>query len=405
MTNKLVPEIRFDGFCGEWKQKDFQEQIKLVGGATPSKSEPEYWGGDIVWLSSQEIKNKYVSEGTYKITEKAVNENRTKIVSAGTPLIVTRSGILAKRFPISISLNKLAINQDIKALIFDKNTINTEFIVADIISKESYILRNIVKSGTTVQSINLPDLNRMLIELPDYEEQQKIGEFFKNLDDRIALQQQQIESLKESKQGFLQKLFPKDGERVPEIRFDGFSGKWELKTLGEVLTPGNKLAVSDTSAYKRITVKLNKKGVEETKSDRKLADTRPFYQRYSGELIIGKQNYFNGSIAIVPKEFNGYICSNAIMSFNVVNNDPIFIYSQISQSDYISKRSHIADGTGQKELSEKNFLKFEVLIPELEEQQKISEFFKNLDDAIEAHEKELELLQTTKKGFLQKMFV
>jgi type I restriction enzyme S subunit len=233
----------------------------------------------------------------------------------------------------------------------------------------------------------------------------KIYAFIEAFNKIIALQQRHVEQLKQSKQGFLQKMFPKDDELVPEIRFDGFSGKWKRKILSQVLSPGNKLAVSDTSAYKRITVKLNKRGVEEAKSDRKLADTRPFYQRYSGELIIGKQNYFNGSIAIVPKDFDGYICSNAIMSFSVVNDDLYFVYSQISQSDYICRHSHIADGTGQKELSEKKFLKFAVLIPELAEQQKIGEFFKQLDDLIAKNERELELLQETKKGFLQKMFV
>ncbi|MEA5022593.1 MAG: restriction endonuclease subunit S, partial [Desulfitobacterium hafniense] len=78
------------------------EDIKFVGGATPFKENPEYWNGDIVWLSSQEIKERFVTSGTYKITKKAVKDNATKVIKAGTPLIVTRSGILAKRFPISI---------------------------------------------------------------------------------------------------------------------------------------------------------------------------------------------------------------------------------------------------------------------------------------------------------------
>lgn len=202
-----VPQFRFDEFTMPWTKIEFEKVIKLVGGATPLKENKEYWNGDIVWLSSQEIKNKYVSKGTYLISEQAVKDNRTKVVSEGTPLIVTRSGILAKRFPISISLNEVAINQDIKALIFDRERIDTEFIVAEIKSKESYILNNIVKTGTTVQSVNLPDLNRMNLYIPEYAEQLKIGEFFRQLDEVIELKEKELEALKETKKGFLQKMF------------------------------------------------------------------------------------------------------------------------------------------------------------------------------------------------------
>ncbi|MDE0564412.1 restriction endonuclease subunit S [Exiguobacterium sp. B2(2022)] len=202
-----IPQFRFDEFTKPWTKIEFEKVIKLVGGATPLKENKEYWNGDIVWLSSQEIKNKYVSKGTYLITEQAVKDNRTKVVSEGTPLIVTRSGILAKRFPISISLNEVAINQDIKALIFDRERFDTEFLVAEIKSKESYILKNIVKTGTTVQSVNLPDLNRMNLYIPEYEEQLKIGKFFRELDEVIDLKEKELEALKETKKGFLQKMF------------------------------------------------------------------------------------------------------------------------------------------------------------------------------------------------------
>ena len=123
MSNKKqeIPAIRFNGFTDAWEQRKLEEDISVVGGATPSKSNPEYWNGPIVWLSSQEIKEKYVSKGTYTITKKAVDDNTTKMVKAGTPLIVSRSGILARLFPISIPTTDVAINQDIKALIFDPN--------------------------------------------------------------------------------------------------------------------------------------------------------------------------------------------------------------------------------------------------------------------------------------------
>ncbi|MDL2288079.1 restriction endonuclease subunit S, partial [Oscillospiraceae bacterium OttesenSCG-928-F05] len=140
-----------DKFAGNlaWEQRKLGENIKLMGGATPFKGNPEYWNGDIVWLSSQEIKERFVVSGTYKVTEKAVKDNTTKVVSAGTPLIVTRSGILARKFPISIPIIDVTINQDIKALIYDSDKIKTDFLIAELQKNEGYILKSIVKGGTT----------------------------------------------------------------------------------------------------------------------------------------------------------------------------------------------------------------------------------------------------------------
>ena len=91
----------------------------------------------------------------------------------------------------------------------------------------------------------------------------------------------------------------------------------KLTKLSNVLNQGSKDKVEDTSKYNKITVMLNFKGIKLAEIEREMADTRPFYLRRTDEIIIGKQNYFNGSIALVSKEFDGTICSNAIMSFSV----------------------------------------------------------------------------------------
>ena len=233
-TEKRVPELRFEGFVEDWEQRKLEEDISVVGGATPSKSNPEYWNGPIVWLSSQEIKEKYVSKGTYTITKKAVDDNTTKMVKAGTPLIVSRSGILARLFPISIPTTDVAINQDIKALIFDPNIITTNFFVAQLQKNEEFILRSIVKTGTTVQSINMPDFYKLLLSFPSTDEQEKVGKFFQRLDDAVALHQRQLDNYKELQKSLLQKIFNQ------ELRFKDKYGddypEWEKEKLGNLIT-------------------------------------------------------------------------------------------------------------------------------------------------------------------------
>ncbi|WP_300485281.1 restriction endonuclease subunit S, partial [uncultured Brachyspira sp.] len=226
-------------------------------------------------------------------------------------------------------------------------------------------------------------------------------------DELIDAERRKLEALKKYKKGLMQKLFPRDGEKVPEMRFPEFqtAGEWKTVRLGDILMSGSKNKVNDTSKYKKITIKLHNKGIEFSNIERKMADKRPFYIRKKDEIIIGKQNYFNGSIAIVSEEFDNTICSNAIMSFTVDKNfNNKFIYLSLSRESYLKKYSHFAAGTGQKELSEKDFLNFVLLVPSLEEQQKISEVLSTANELIDLEKRKLEALKKYKKGLMQKLF-
>ena len=176
--------------------------------------------------------------------------------------------------------------------------------------------------------------------------------------------------------------------------------KIHLKVLSEVLEKGSKKPVKDKAKYKRITVKLHLKGIEETEPVSHLKDTRPFYQRFNNEIIIGKQNYFNGSVAIVPEKYDGAICSNAIMSFKVKNIDTNYLFYQISRRDFLKKREMLANGTGQKELSEKDFLNFKVEVPSKLEQEKIGGFLSAFDRLIEKQREKVELLRKFGNGLI-----
>ena len=162
---------------------------------------------------------------------------------------------------------------------------------------------------------------------------------------------------------------------------------WKKLKLKDILDEGSKEKVKDISKYQKLTIKLNFKGMEKAKVRENMADKRPFYIRKKGEIVIGKQNYFNGSIAILPEELDGGICSNAIMSFITkkdFNNK--YVYYMLSDINFINKRSFFANGTGQKELSEKDFLNFDVIIPRMEEQEKIVDILEKIDIIIKKYE-------------------
>jgi len=179
---------------------------------------------------------------------------------------------------------------------------------------------------------------------------------------------------------------------------------WKRMKLKDILTEGSKERVEDTSKYQKLTIKLNFNGMEKSKVRDNMADRRPFYIRRKGEIVIGKQNYFNGSIAILPEELDGGICSNAIMSFYTqkgYNNK--YIYYMLSDTSFINKRSFIANGTGQKELSEKDFLNFEVIVPPLEEQNAIVMVIDKVDNIIKKYEELLNQNNQLNKCLFEKM--
>ena len=224
-----------------------------------------------------------------------------------------------------------------------------------------------------------------------------------SVDKVIAQSEAEIQNLEQQKKAAMQKIFSQ------EVRFKREDGtdfpEWEEKKLHQLVKPNDKVPV-EISKYRKITIGLRLKGVSFAEMTREMADKRPFYLRKEGEIIVGKQNYFNGSIALITKEFNNTICSNAIMSF--MPNDSVitfFLLSAISNDKYLKEREYMANGTGQKELSEKDFLNFSVAIPCLEEQQKIADFLSAYDEAISYAKQELDKWKELKKGLLQQMFV
>lgn len=256
---------------------------------------------------------------------------------------------------------------------------------------------NKVSTGSLIekQRVHFSQFINFAIELPPIEERKKIADILTTQDKVIEVKEKLIAEKQQQKKWLMQNLL------TGKKRLKGFSGEWKKVEISKHLKPSSKTAVSDTTKYKKITIKLNLKGIEYSNINREMADTRPFYVRKAGELIIGKQNYFNGSIAILPVAFDGCICSNAIMSFYVKGANTNFIYEILSQRDFIEKRKYLANGTGQKELSEKEFLQFRIELPPLPEQTAIAEILSTADREIELLQKDLAEEKQKKKALMQ----
>ena len=403
MSNDTQPEIRFPGFTDDWEQRklgdfvvDYVEKTS-VQNQFPMLTSSQQKG---IVLQEDYFANRQVTtennigyfvlpRGYFTFRSRSDNDvfvfNRNDIIDRG---------IISYFYPV-----------------FTLKSADSDFFLRRINNGIQRQL-SIQAEGTGQHVLSLKKFKNIVAMFPSEEEQQKIGTFFKQLDDTIALHQRKLDLLKETKKGFLQKMFPENGAKVPEIRFPGFTEDWEERKVFEISkvtygggTPktntkefwnGNIpwIQSSDLEINRLFNVSPKKKITNEAvkKSAAKIIPPNSI-------AIVTRVGV--GKLALMPFE---YATSQDFLSLSELQIDSYFgIFSLYSM---LQKELKNIQGTSIKGMTKSDFLEKKVTIQKkYEEQQKIGNFFKQLDDMIALHQRKLDLLKETKKGFLQKMFV
>ena len=185
------------------QRRKLRELVHVSGGKTPSMSNSLYWNGDIVWISSKDMKSSRISGSELKITNLALNE--LTLYHPGTLLLVARSGILKHSLPLAILEVDATINQDIKAL--QVHGCNAFYLYYAILAQEDNIIRTLVKTGTTVQSLMMDSFLNIEIPTPDIDLQQSIIDKLAKLEKYVDVQEEELSLLSQMRNGLLQQLF------------------------------------------------------------------------------------------------------------------------------------------------------------------------------------------------------
>ena len=195
-------------------------------------------------------------------------------------------------------------------------------------------------------------------------------------------------------------------KKVPELRFKGFTDDWEERKVGNFLSE-SKIKGSDGSVSKKLTVKLWRKGIVPKEEIYKGSSATQYYIRLAGQFMYGKLDFLNQAFGILPKELDGYESTLDSPAFDFKDGiNPNFFLEYVCQENFYKYQGNIANGSRKaKRIHADTFFDMPITIPSFEEQEKIGNFFKELDDAIALHQRKLDLLKEQKKGFLQKMFV
>ena len=198
LFNQIFSAISKSSQC-----RKLRELVRVSGGKTPSMSNSLYWNGDIVWISSKDMKSSRISGSELKITNLALNE--MTLYHPGTLLLVARSGILKHSLPLAILEVDATINQDIKAL--QVHGCNAFYLYYAILSQEDTIIRTLVKTGTTVQSLMMNSFLNIEIPTPDIDQQQRIIDKLAKLEKYVEVQEKELSLLSQMRNGLLQQLF------------------------------------------------------------------------------------------------------------------------------------------------------------------------------------------------------
>lgn len=399
---KRVPKLRFPGFEDEWEQRKLGELTSLITkGTTPlDKSN----NGTVNFVKIESIDN---SSGEITITQKISSEEHEGYLRRSqlkeNDILFSIAGTLGRVTSVKSSVLPANTNQAL-AIIRLKNGC-LKYVKTYLKGKA---VADFIKKNPTIgaqPNLSLEQVSNLEIALPTEQEQEAIGSYFDHLDHLITLHQHKLERLKQVKKGLLQKMFPKEGEKIPEIRFPGFTENWEQRKLGEIGTiqtckrifKEQTSEVGDIPFYKNGTIGLKADAFISREIFEEYKELYPFPE--VGDILIsavgsigrtaeytGKDEYFQDSNVVWLKTDDKINKKFLKVSYQVIK--------------------WLIEGSTVKHLYNDNILKSEIIVPKSQKEQgRIGDYFETLDHLITLHRRKLEHLQQLKKGLLQQMFI
>lgn len=405
-----VPAIRFVGFTDDWEQRKLEEITSSYSGGTPTVGKSEYYGGDIPFVRSGEIA---ADKTELFITEDGFKNSSAAMIEEGDILYALYGATSGE---VSRARLKGAINQAILAII-PNFEYDAEYLMQWLQNKKQIIIDTYLQGGQGNLSGTI--VKNLIVDVPSTVEQIKIGDFLSSLDHLITLHQRKYSRLCNIKKSMLERMFPREGATVPEIRFTGFTDAWEQRKLGEfsdIRTGpfGSSLHADDyiNDGMPIITTEHFKNGQLPTVKDGIPQVSDDDYSRLSSYILNTDDIVFSrvGSVdinALVTPFQDKWLFSGRVLRVRpyteVVS---MFLHTLLETNNVRNDIVSRAVGQTMPSINTEILKVTSLCLPQdINEQHKIGEYFHCLDHLITFHQRMLERLQNIKKACLEKMFV
>ena len=406
MAKQNKPAIRFKGFTDAWEQRKLEDYLTV---SAEKNTDNLYTKKDVLSVSGDfGVVNQIEFQGRSFAGASVSNYG---VVHTGD-VVYTKSPLKANPYGIiKANKGKPGIVSVLYGVYHTRENANADFIQMyfEQDARLNNYLRPLVNKGAK-NTLLISDTDALEGEVclaPTFDEQKAIGQFFDSLDNLITLHQRKFDKLQVLKKAMLEKMFPKNGSSVPEIRFKGFTDAWEQRKFSDLYAPlvernSDLLPYNKTLSVATMTYKTDGNGA----ADSSLAN----YKRLrTGDIAF--EGHTSKSFRygrFVLNDVGDGIMSPRFSALRPLAQMPTNFWKYYIHYEPIMRKILVAStkaGTMMNELVIDEFLKSSVLVPSIEEQTRIGSILKNIDNLITLHQRELEKLQNIKKSMLEKMFV
>ena len=408
--NRSIPEIRFAGFTDAWEQRKFSDLVLIERGGSPRPIDdyitdaPD--GLNWVKIGDAPEQGRYITKTAEKIKPEGLV--KTRQVQPGD-LILSNSMSFGKPYIMGIN----GCIHDGWLLIRDTHSrFDLKFLCHMLGTDQMLDQYRMFAAGSTVNNLNKELVGNTTVRLPSIEEQRVIGEYLESIDNLIALHQRKYDQLKNVKKSMLEKMFPRNGADVPEIRFAGFTGAWEQRKLSSIAEEVTRTAPESTAPVMMITA--NNGFIEQ--SDRYAFNNAGESLKKYILLEKGEMAYNHGASKLRP--YGSCFALTTAESaripfvyhcFSVGDNDSEFVSMELNGSRVENQlRRIVSSGArmdGLLNISYEEYSSVELMLPSIQEQHVLANYFRELDHLITLQQCKYEKLKQIKKSMLEKMFV
>lgn len=412
-AKKKTPAIRFGGFTGEWEERKLGEIGTTFTGLS-GKTKDDFGHGKGQFVTYMNVYLNTVADTS--MTESVEIDNKQNTVQYGDVFFTTSSETPEEVGMSSVWLGETD-NTYLNSFCFGyRPTVQIDPYFMAYMLRSNAIREKLIylAQGISRYNISKNGVMQISVPLPDLSEQKRLGEFFRHLDDLIALERRKHQKLLNVKQSLLERMFPREGARVPQIRFAGFSAPWQQRKLGEMVqfSKGSGYSKADLKnsgtpviLYGRLYTKYETVITDvDTFADAK--KTGSVYSR-GGEVIVPASGETAEDISIASVvEKSGVLLGGDL---NIITPpaglDSAFLAISISNGKPRDDMAKMAQGKSVVHLHNSDLEKIDLLYPDYAEQVQISNFFKSFDTLLSLHQRRLEKLTTVKQACLERMFV
>jgi len=406
MNEKKTPRIRLKGFTDDWEQRKLGDMVSFSKGSGYSKGDMKEDGTPIILYGR--LYTKY--ETIISEVDTFVDEKKGSVFSKGGEVIVPASGETAEDISIASVVEKsgVLLGGDLN-IITPPDEMDSAFLAISISNGKPHNDMAKMAQGKSVVHLHNTDLEKIDLPYPSYDEQRRISGFFSDLDNLITLHQRKYEKLQIIKKSMLENCFPKNGEKVPRIRFAGFTGDWEQRKVAEI-TKFHKQGFYTTEDYNENKKYYLLRGTDLTENKLVLKDTPKIdatekdyaaFKTEIGDFLIVRSGTV-GTYGIVdvdiPAIFGSYLIDFRFDMEQVTNE----FFGYFYQSNLFKLQlNKIIQASANTNINAENIKSTVISLPCLEE---ISNYLGKIDNLITLHQSKLEKLQRIKKSLLERMF-